>query len=134
MLLAGAEVDNGVCTPSVLEVVLEVSPYYLGNPNHCPEDFPKFPLLVLLDCDKAPGNHHFADGAIDMASTSNAILNILQGPLLKVFCKSNIPSLGHAQEKEQIYDSTTSVQTELLTKLYLYLYYEDTWWYYKLGL
>jgi hypothetical protein len=49
---AGAEVDGG-CTP-MLEVVLEAPPYYMGsvaecyaevdNPDHCPEDFPEFPV------------------------------------------------------------------------------------------
>jgi hypothetical protein len=88
--------------------------------------------LVSLDRDEAleTTTLHFANGVVATAS-SDVILNIPQRPLLKVLRKSNIPFLGEAQEEEHVYDSMHSVQSEVVTKLYLY--YEDAWWY-KLGL
>jgi hypothetical protein len=89
--------------------------------------------LVSLDRDEVMQDTtlYFANGVVATA-TDDVILNIPQRPLLKVFRKSNIPFFGDAQEEEElIYDSLHSVQTEIVTKLYLY--YEDAWWY-ELGL
>jgi hypothetical protein len=89
--------------------------------------------LVSLDRDEVLQDTtlYFANGVIATA-TDDVILNIPQRPLLKVFRKSNIPFFGDALEEEKLtYDSMHSVQTEIVTKLYLY--YEDAWWY-KLGL
>ena len=89
--------------------------------------------LLSLDRDEVEQDTtlYFANGVVATA-TDDVILNIPQRPLLKVFRKSQIPFFGNAQQEEElVYDSMHSVQSEIVTKLYLY--YEDAWWY-KLGL
>lgn len=69
----------------------------------------------------------FANGV--SATAEEVILNVPQRPLLKILRKSDLP-LDVATETE-IFDSFHSVQTEIVTKLYLY--YNNSWWY-DLGL
>jgi hypothetical protein len=69
----------------------------------------------------------FANGV--SATTEELILNIPQRPLLKVLRKSNLPL--DPEGESVIFDGLHSVQTEIVTKLYLY--YNNSWWY-DLGL
>jgi len=96
--------------------------------------------LVSINHDKEDGSNtlFFSNGVTTKASHST-ILNIPQRSLLEVIRESDLYSSSDSQNKERnileeekhTYDSLHSVQTEIVTKLYLY--YEDAWWY-KLGL
>lgn len=71
----------------------------------------------------------FANGAV-VPDVQQVILNVPQRPLLNIIRKSNIP-YGSESEEREMYNSAHSVQTEIVTKLYLY--YDNVWWH-KLGL
>jgi len=90
--------------------------------------YPRHELVSIQHDESGSNTLMFANGVVATA-TDNTILNIPQRPLLEVLRKSQI--LDDVQEEKDVYDSMHSVQTELVTKLYLY--YEDAWWY-KLGL
>lgn len=66
----------------------------------------------------------FANGVTAMA-TKTTILNIPQRPLLNVIRSSTFPA-GKAPDT-RTYNALHSVQTEIVTKLYLY--YKNAWWY-----
>jgi hypothetical protein len=82
---------------------------------------------------------HHADGTNSLSFTNGVvssnvpqlILNVPQRSLLKILRKSDIPFVDGVQEEAELYDAAHSVQTEVVTKLYLY--YDDAWWY-KLNL
>ena len=91
--------------------------------------FPRHELISLNHNSDGSNTLHFANGVI-ASDVPQAILNVPQRPLLKILRKSNIPFRSAAKERS-LYDAVHSVQTEIVTKLYLY--YDDAWWY-KLGL
>ena len=59
----------------------------------------------------------FSNG-VRATTTSDVILNVPQRPLLQILRKSDIPL--SKQDSKIIFDSLHSVQTEIVTKLYLY--------------
>jgi hypothetical protein len=69
----------------------------------------------------------FANGV--SATTEELILNVPQRPLLQILRKSDLPL--DLETETEIFDGVHSVQTEIVTKLYLY--YNSSWWY-DLGL
>ena len=72
----------------------------------------------------------FSNGVTTTASHST-ILNIPQRSLLEVIRESDVFRSSGTSEEKITYDALHSVQTEIVTKLYLY--YEDAWWY-RMGL
>lgn len=99
----------------------------LTNEGSC--FFPRHEMTSLIHNADGSNTLLFANGAI-ASDVPQVILNVPQRPLLKILRKSNIP-FGSASEERSLYDAVHSVQTEIVTKLYLY--YDDAWWY-KLGL
>lgn len=91
--------------------------------------FPRHELTTITHNQDESNTLSFANGVI-AADVDEVILNIPQRPLLKILRKSSIPHASVNDERE-LYDAAHAVQTEVVTKLYLY--YDDAWWH-KLGL
>lgn len=91
--------------------------------------FPRHNLVSIKhNEDNGSNTLNFSNGVSTTASHST-ILNIPQRSMLEVLRESDLYSTS-GPEKEA-FDAMHSVQTEIVTKLYLY--YEDAWWY-RMGL
>jgi len=86
--------------------------------------FPRHELTSLVHNNDGSNTLIFANGVV-ASDVPQVILNIPQRPLLKIIRKSSIP-FGSEIEERELYKAAHSVQTEIVTKLYLY--YEDVWW------
>jgi len=100
--------------------------------------FPRHNLVSIDRNEEDNSNTLFFSNGVTTKPSHSTILNIPQRSLLEVIRESNLYSSPDSQqarnnldEEKHTYDSLHSVQTEIVTKLYLY--YEDAWWY-KLGL
>jgi len=91
--------------------------------------FSRHELTSLEHNDDGSNTLFFANGVVAL-DVPQVILNVPQRPLLKIIRKSNIP-FDNTNEERELYNAAHSVQTEIVTKLYLY--YDDAWWH-KLGL
>uniref|UniRef100_A0A7S4T5Q1 Amine oxidase domain-containing protein n=1 Tax=Ditylum brightwellii TaxID=49249 RepID=A0A7S4T5Q1_9STRA len=89
--------------------------------------FPRHELISIDYEDDESKLLVFANGV--SASAKELILNMPQRPLLQVMRKSSLQL--EVDEESRIFDSLHSVQTEIVTKLYLY--YNNSWWH-DLGL
>jgi hypothetical protein len=87
--------------------------------------FPRHELVSISHKDDGSNTLLFANGVI-APDVPQVILNVPQRPLLKILRKSDIPFTDGVSEERELYDAAHSVQTEIVTKLYLY--YEDAWW------
>ena len=100
--------------------------------------FPRHNLVSIDHDEEDASNTLFFSNGVSTKPSHSTILNIPQRSLLEVVRESDLYSTSNPQmaravvaEEKFTYDSLHSVQTEIVTKLYLY--YEDAWWY-KLGL
>jgi len=86
--------------------------------------FPLFELESMKqEAAKGATELTFKNGAKATAK-AHVILNIPQRPLLKIVRASSLPEGGVS---ESTYRALHTVQTEIVTKLYMY--YPDAWWY-----
>ena len=92
--------------------------------------FPRHELTSIQYHSDETNTLTFANGVI-APNVPEVVLNIPQRALLTILRKSDIPFDGGANEEKELYDAAHAVQSEVVTKLYLY--YDDAWWY-KLGL
>ena len=80
-----------------------------------------FPRHELKSITKDMSTNHtildFTNG-VKATVTKDVILNIPQRPLLKIMRKSNLPM--STSFSRDVFDSIHTVQTEIVTKLYLY--------------
>lgn len=100
--------------------------------------FPRHNLVSIKHNEDDGSNTLSFSNGVSTTASDSTILNIPQRSLLEVIRESDLfsssdPQMARAfvDEEKLTYDSLHSVQTEIVTKLYLY--YEDAWWY-KLGL
>lgn len=92
--------------------------------------FPRHELKSISHLPDGTNTLSFSNGVI-ASNVPQVILNIPQRSLLKILRKSDIPFAGGINEQKELFEAAHSVQSEVVTKLYLY--YDDVWWY-KLNL
>lgn len=92
--------------------------------------FPRHELKSISHHSDGTNTLSFSNGVI-ASNVPHLILNVPQRSLLKILRKSEIPFVDGINEEHELFEAAHSVQSEVVTKLYLY--YDDAWWY-KLNL
>lgn len=92
--------------------------------------FPRHELKSISHQPDGTNTLSFSNGAT-ASNVPQLILNVPQRSLLKILRKSDIPFVDGVNEEQELFEAAHSVQSEVVTKLYLY--YDDAWWY-KLNL
>ena len=102
--------------------------------------FPRHNLVSIKHHEDDGSNTLTFSNGITTTASHSTILNIPQRPLLEAIRESGLYSSSSSDpqvarislsDEKDTYDALHSVQTEIVTKLYLY--YEDAWWY-RLGI
>ncbi len=83
-------------------------------------------LVAINNNEEENTNTLMFSNGVSTTPSHSTILNIPQRSLLEVVRESDLFTSVGMEEAKNTYDSLHSVQTEIVTKLYLY--YEDAWW------